>query len=135
MPSHKGWINKAKSDLHLAEKGVKDDDTTLDTAIFHTQQCAEKALKAFLIFHGIPSAKTHDLTKLLEACRSIDSEFEKLALDAAVLTPFATAFRYPLDEEIVLERKVVLDAISRAEKILSFVMERVYSSLCGDQVF
>jgi len=47
MASYKAWIGKAKSDLYLAEKGVKDDDLTLDTAIYHTQQCAEKALKNF----------------------------------------------------------------------------------------
>jgi HEPN domain-containing protein len=65
MPSYSGWIAKAKSDLHLAEKGVKEDDLTLDTAIFHTQQCAEKALKGFLAYHEQPLLKTHDLTKLL----------------------------------------------------------------------
>ncbi len=29
MPSYKAWMHKAKSDIHLAEKGVKDDDLTL----------------------------------------------------------------------------------------------------------
>jgi HEPN domain-containing protein len=84
MPSYKGWFYKAKSDLHLAEKGVKDDDLTLDTAIFHTQQCAEKTLKGFLAYHSKPLEKTHDLLKLLESCCLIDSEFGNLSLDVAV---------------------------------------------------
>jgi HEPN domain-containing protein len=121
MPSYKGWINKAKSDLHLAEKGVKEDDLTLDTAIFHTQQCAEKALKGFLAFHEKPLNKTHDLLKLLEMCCYIEVGFSALQADAAVLSPFATEFRYPVDEEIILERAVVLDAIDRARKMLNFV--------------
>src|SRR5262249_14797318 len=122
MRSHEGWINKAKSDLHLAEKGVKDDDLTLDTAIFHTQQCAEKALKGLLIYHQKPLIKTHDLLQILEICCAIDKEFEDLKVDAAILSPFATEFRYPIDEgeETVIERAVVLDAINRAKKILIF---------------
>lgn len=52
MANYKGWISKARSDLLLAEKGAKDDDLTLDTAIYHTQQCAEKALKGFLAYHN-----------------------------------------------------------------------------------
>lgn len=125
MASYRGWILKAKSDLHLAEKGVKDDDLTLDTAIYHTQQCAEKALKGFLAYHENTLTKTHDLIKLLEICCSIDDEFSNLGLDAAILSPFATEFRYPMDEETTVERKVVLDAIHRADKILSFVEKKI----------
>lgn len=125
MPSYKGWISKAWSDLHLAEKGIKDDDLTLDTAIYHTQQCAEKALKGFLSYHENPLSKTHDLVKLLEVCCGIDPEFSNLNLDAAILSPFATEFRYPVDEETSVERGVVLDAIRRAQKILSFVEKKI----------
>ncbi len=125
MANYKGWISKARSDLLLAEKGAKDDDLTLDTAIYHTQQCAEKALKGFLAYHNNPLSKTHDLIKLLQACCVIDSEFSDLRLDAAVLSPFATEFRYPVDEETTIERKVVLDAIERAGKILSFVEKKI----------
>lgn len=81
MPSCRGWLHKAKSDLRLAEKGVKDDDLTLDTAIYHTQQCAEKALKGFLVYHEKPLARTHDLVKLLEMCCSIEPEFSELSME------------------------------------------------------
>lgn len=129
MPSYNGWITKAKSDLHLAEKGLKDDDLTLDSAIFHTQQCAEKALKGFLASYQQPQIKTHDLLKLLELCAQIDTEFAKLQLEAAILSPFATEFRYPTDEEIILERKIVVDAINRARNILQFVEEKLPRNL------
>lgn len=125
MANYKGWISKAKSDLRLAEKGVKDDDFTLDTAIYHTQQCAEKALKGFLTYHNKSYSKTHDLTKLLKACCMLDPEFIHLDVDAAKLSPFATLFRYPIDVEITIERKEVLEAIQRAEKILSFVEKKI----------
>jgi HEPN domain-containing protein len=128
MLSHKAWLRKAASDLYLAKKGVRGDDLTLDPAIYHTQQCAEKALKGFLVSHGKTVVKTHDLLQLLEACCAIDKTFETLKIDAATLTPFATEFRYPIDddEDRLLERPVVLDAIERAEKILKFVSELLH---------
>lgn len=86
MANYKGWISKAKSDLGLAEKGAKEDDLTLDTAIYHTQQCAEKALKGFLIYHNKSFSKTHDLTKLLQICCMIDPEFISLNVDAAIFS-------------------------------------------------
>jgi len=44
MPGHDAWLAKASSDLRSAVKLSKDGDDTLDTAIYHTQQCAEKSL-------------------------------------------------------------------------------------------
>ena len=47
MPGYNDWLAKAASDLISSKKLSKDDDDTLDTAVYHTQQCAEKALKAY----------------------------------------------------------------------------------------
>jgi HEPN domain-containing protein len=40
------------------------DDCPTDTVCFHCQQCAEKYLKALLIFRGIEFPKTHDVVVL-----------------------------------------------------------------------
>jgi hypothetical protein len=58
----------------------------------------------------------------------LDPDFVILRLDATVLSPFATEFRYPTDDETTLERKVVLDAINRAKNILTFVEKKLYAS-------
>jgi HEPN domain-containing protein len=42
MANYKWWLQIAESDLKLAEKG-REEDFTLNVAIVHTQQCAEKA--------------------------------------------------------------------------------------------
>ncbi|KKQ32270.1 MAG: HEPN domain protein [candidate division TM6 bacterium GW2011_GWF2_37_49] len=68
MSEHNDWLFKAKSDLKSAKKLSKDDDETLDTAAYHTQQCVEKTLKAFLVFNNRVPPRTHDLEKLLELC-------------------------------------------------------------------
>jgi len=46
------WIKKAENDLVAAEHLLTArPHTPYDTICFHAQQCAEKYLKAFLIFH------------------------------------------------------------------------------------
>jgi len=45
MKQYETWIMKAKNDLKSSKKLMQGEDFVLDTAIYHTQQCAEKALK------------------------------------------------------------------------------------------
>lgn len=46
MEIHEEWLFKANSDLESAKVLLK--NNLLDTAIYHTQQSAEKALKGYL---------------------------------------------------------------------------------------
>ncbi|MFH1461849.1 MAG: HEPN domain-containing protein [bacterium] len=126
MQKHNHWLLKAKSDLNLAKKGLSGEPNTLDSAIYHTQQCAEKILKAYLVLLvGDIPIKTHDLTLLLALCKKHDEGFDLLNKDVAVLNPYATEFRYPDDFINIPEKFVVEDAIFRAEKILNFVKEKI----------
>ena len=127
MPGVKDWIAKASGDLKSSRKLIKDDDETLDSAAYFTQQSAEKALKAYLIFKQQPVQKTHDLDKLLKNCLTHDSAFDRLREDVDVLSPFATYSRYP-DDRFHIDRKEVDEAIKRAEKILKFVKAKIESS-------
>jgi len=56
------WIVKAKSDLASAE--VLFEKELYDTAVYHCQQSAEKALKAYLAWRDQSVVKAHDLTLL-----------------------------------------------------------------------
>ena len=124
MNSVEAWLYKAKNDLKSAFKLLDGDDPIMDTAIYHTQQCAEKALKGYLAFKRHPIKKTHDIELLVEICASIDSEFEKLYDYSENLTPYATAFRYP---DIYLEPDYdeVYESIDMAREILEFVEEKI----------
>jgi HEPN domain-containing protein len=59
----------------------------LDTAIYHCQQTAEKAVKAFLVSHGVTPEKTHDVRKLAVRASSFEAGFNAFIDSAAVLTP------------------------------------------------
>ena len=90
-----GWLTKAKHDLASARLLGSGSSPVLDTAIYHCQQAAEKALKAFLLYHGEPFGKTHDLEVLVKLAAQIDAGFSSWQDVAIALTPYATQYRYP----------------------------------------
>lgn len=98
MQEPKHWLEFAKIDLLSAQSLTRDE--YFSTAAYHCQQCAEKALKGFLIAHEADLLKTHDLVKLLGLCKKIDPEFCCLDNACSVLTVLATQFRYPSEFEI-----------------------------------
>ena len=95
MKPHEEWLLKAENDLKSAIKLNSGNDPITDTAIYHTQQCVEKSLNAYLAYHDYEIDKTHQLKTLLNGCISIDSDFEQLTPEANYLSPFATLYRYP----------------------------------------
>ena len=113
MRPHEAWLVKAEHDLASARKLIEGNDPILDTAIYHTQQCAEKALKAYLSYKQQPIQKTHDVGLLVELCAAIDESFNHLLNDAKILTPYDTAFRYP-DFNMEPDKDDVAEAIEKA---------------------
>ena len=129
---HKAWIFRAENDLTTAEIMIRRDGPITDTAIYHTQQCAEKALKAFLAFCRSEIQKTHELGELVDQCAALDSTFASLKPDADDLTPKATEFRYfgNLDEiddvsQLLPSIEEVESAIAKAKNILEFVKSKI----------
>ena len=124
------WLSKASGDLRVSKILLREE--LLDTAIYHTQQCAEKALKGYLVYHKQAIKKTHDLTNLLEDCINKDSYFYVLEKEAASLNPYATAFRYS-DDFMDPEKEEVVDAIEKAKKILNFVKKKIEELEAGQK--
>lgn len=115
-------LRKADSDLANARLCLKSGES-LDTACFHCQQAAERALKAFLTAHEVMYPHTHNLQKLIEQCTTIDASFGDLETAVSDLTPFAVELRY--DEEFWPDTSVVKLALDTAEKIRELVGERM----------
>lgn len=112
------WLLKAVNDLNASKILTK--ANCLDVAIYHTQQCAEKALKGYLALKKQRFLKTHDLAALVALCEKFEPRFSTLNVLAEKLTPFSTLFRYP-EAELYPKKQTVLSAIRDAEKILHFV--------------
>lgn len=89
------WLNRAERDLAVAEELISGSRVFPDAAVYHAQQAAEKALKAFLAARDRPFPRTHDLEVLVGWCQEEDSYFDRFREAARVLTPYAVQFRYP----------------------------------------
>ena len=89
------WLVKAGNDLRAGEVDLATDPPLVEDALFHCQQAAEKAMKAFLTAHDTPFGKTYDLDELAAACERIDPALQESLDPARDLTVFAWQFRYP----------------------------------------
>lgn len=116
------WLTKAAHDLQNARIVSAVPDGPLDTAIYHCQQAAEKSLKAWLVFRKQPVERTHDLTRLVILAAAGDVRFLDWEEAANVLTPYASAFRYPgLTADPLPSRAEFDEALRLAEGLHAFV--------------
>jgi len=92
------WLAKSRSDLETARQLLEIPDGHLDAAIYHCQQAAEKALKAWLLFRGCQFPRTHDLEVLLDLAFGVDASLEQFREGAETLTPYVAIYRYPNEE-------------------------------------
>jgi len=119
----RSWLAKAASDLRTAHILGSAEDAPLGTAIYHCQQAAEKAVKAFLVHCGITPEKTHDIRNLTLQAAAHEPRFDELLDMAAALTPYAWEFRYPDDlAETYPTREEFDKALQHAQAIYDFVL-------------
>jgi HEPN domain-containing protein len=118
------WLTKANHDLRAAVLASGTEEELWDIAAFHSQQAAEKALKAFLAWHDVPFRRTHNLVELLEECEAVDVAFASLRAAAEFLTRFAIDPRYPgaASEPDV---ETLKDALQRARDMMLFVLSKL----------
>jgi len=120
----RAWLTKAAKDLAAAEYESRADPPFVEDIAFHSQQAAEKSLKAFLSWHQLPFRKTHNSVELGEACNQIDQSLEALLRRAAPLTEYAWKFRYPGDPEEATAEEAA-EALSTALEVFGTVLDRL----------
>jgi HEPN domain-containing protein len=89
------WIAKAEQDFGLVKYLVSEKTPYLEAVGFHSQQAAEKYLKAYLVMFQVEFPKTHDLDELLDLVSSVDSELADTLRDITELTNYGVEIRYP----------------------------------------
>lgn len=119
----RAWMVKAGNDLKSAQIVSAAADGPLDTASYHCQQAAEKAVKAFLIWHDQLFPKTHEIGVLVEQACTLEAGFREILDAAELLSPYAWQFRYPGD--VVIDgpsREEFDEALHHAQVIYDFVL-------------
>ena len=125
MPKHSDWILFAQRDLKAAKIIIQHEQESISVALYLSQQCAEKALKGYLVYKKAPLRKTHDLLSLMYACADFDAKFNKLVQNAIDLNPLSTCSRYPDDFYIIPDLTTTKIFIQQAEEILAFIIDEV----------
>ena len=110
------WLHKAGADLALAEH-LLDESAPYPSAIaFHSQQAAEKYLKALLVWRETLFPKTHDLQLLLNLIRPSDAALAESLQETIALTPYGAEMRYPRDRPDPTAEQAC-EAVALAQKV------------------
>jgi HEPN domain-containing protein len=120
------WLVKAANDLRAAEIDLGAEPPLIEDALFHCQQAAEKALKAFLTFHNVTFRKTHNLEEIGEVCLTIDQSLKDMVDEAVPLTEYAWAFRYP-GNILTADSTEVQTALKISRKLFCMILDRLPS--------
>ncbi len=116
------WLRYGDEDLLLARHGLTLKSSAPYRLIsYHAQQCAEKHLKAYLVFRSIDFPFTHNLGRLIELAQE-DRSWPDALLEAETLTPYAITARYPVEDEPVSAEEADC-AIAIAEQTRQMVLQ------------
>jgi HEPN domain-containing protein len=118
------WLQFAHNDLISARHLFEDlYPKQIQIACYHSQQCAEKALKAYLYFRDIKPPHIHDLEQLCQSCIEQDASFSEIVQICSKLTPYGVVVRYPGGLDI--DETLAGIAIERAQIIYDFCALRI----------
>jgi len=116
-------INKADRDLEAAKilymnsMGRKQ---ITEGICFHSQQCIEKYLRAFLIFHEYDYPFTHDLDKLAGYYAKFDSRFAEFDFEA--FKEYGVGIRYDAPSPSIEDAR---KAIYTADEVSGYVFYKI----------
>ncbi len=124
-PEVLAWLEKARRDLAMAERAISEaeDEHFFDQACFHSQQAAEKALKALLVHAELPVPHTHDLVVLVHSVAVKNKSLHEHLEAAAELSKFSVAPRYPMLFQEETE-KDARSALKHARMFLALANDR-----------
>lgn len=114
------WLQRAQSDLALAQAALETPNVLREDACFHMQQCAEKALKALLLYLAIDFPRTHAIEALLDLLQDAGVEIPENINESFFLSQYAVETRYPGEWQPVTDEESQT-ALEMASQVLSWV--------------
>ena len=96
------WLRRARSNLARSSQGQATPDVLFEDVCFDAQQAVEKALKALIILRGVQVPRTHAISELITMLTELGFDIPEAVQEAAALTDYAVAARYPGPYEPVL---------------------------------
>ncbi|KPK77060.1 MAG: hypothetical protein AMJ79_04505 [Phycisphaerae bacterium SM23_30] len=122
------WLSFGDDDLRLARHGLRlDRECPFRLIAYHAQQCVEKHIKAYLVFHQVDFPYTHNISRLLELCdQNTATNWVEELKEAEELTAFAITTRYPgQDEEVTKdEAETAVNVADRVREIVRTALRK-----------
>jgi HEPN domain-containing protein len=121
----KGWMTHSESDIRAAHTLLESNEFFPLQICFLSQQCAEKAIKAILVFENINFPKIHDLDRLRDLGPNgwkVKGQFP----DLAELTIWSVESRYPGDMPDITESEA-----RETLRLAQSVFDTVFAELQG----
>lgn len=113
------WIVKAEADLTTARREFRArKNPNYDAVCFHSQQAAEKFLKAVLQEKGYLIPRLHSLLELVAMILKFDSDYSFIIADLQIMEGYAVQFRYPGQ---TAEKEDARSALKAAENVTRVV--------------
>jgi HEPN domain-containing protein len=126
------WLRLAEMDLDVAIYLFGHQKIPVEIICYHSQQAAEKYIKALMVLFGEIPPKTHNLIDLARICkdRGIAEEiWDGMAKEVVGLNRFGTVPRYP--SKIELSEADARRAVSDATKIREAITAVIAPILSG----
>ena len=118
------WLSFSKEDLDTAKVLLSGEYLYNRSICYHCQQAAEKDLKAYVIYLDLPLNKTHNLIKLVDQIRELDTEIIGLQNDVAILTEYIVTARYSDDSEPITDEESKL-AFEVTKRINNYIKSKI----------
>jgi len=118
------WIYKNDRNIASAEPLQLQNPPPLCPSCFHSQQAAEKYLKAFLTRRQVKFPNTHSIREILNPDKTVDEKLAAELLPATALTHYGFEVRYPGDIFESSQRETE-DALSLVKKVKNAVNDRL----------
>ncbi len=103
------WIERAEEDYIVAQSSLRRKKALTYSACFHSQQCAEKYLKALLVAKGYSFPKVHDLILLNDLCTKAGILVMLDVKELNTLSDYAVRVRYPGEDPTSEESRHALE--------------------------
>lgn len=110
------WIAKAEEDYAASVSALRRKTPLPYISTFHSQQCAEKYLKAMLVARKEKFPKIHDLVKINALCEAAGILTGFSDSDLVTLSAYAVETRYPGDIPTLEEAREALETVKAVRK-------------------
>src|SRR5215216_6943426 len=110
------WVEYAEDDFAVAKSSLRRTKPLPTPSCFHSQQCAEKYLKAMLVAKDAEFPKTHDLLILDALCNKAGILTGYTKEDLGRLSGYAVHTRYPGNQPTLDDARDALEIVSHVRR-------------------